>query len=130
MEEFHSDAVRAYQQGLYVSAVFLSGGTLEGLLAFALKRREAEAVEEYNKKNRTSRPLTEWALNDLVDVALKLKLIGEGSAKAAQAVRDFRNLIHPGKLLRRSRPRWDALATMGLAAVAEVSRSLSGRMST
>ena len=82
----------------------------------------------YKKLHGRSRNLTEWALNDLIEVAQQLDLVGEGPAKAAQAVRDFRNLIHPDRLLRRSRPRWDALAAMALGAVAEVSWSLSGRI--
>lgn len=112
-----------------MAAVFLSGGILEGILTFALNRREAEAKESYKELGRQARELSAWSLEDLITVAQNLNLIGEGAAKAAHAVRDFRNLIHPERLARRSRPRWDALATMSLAAVAEVSRSLRDRMS-
>ena len=130
LEEFHREAAAVYERGQHIASVFLSGGILEGVLTFALNRREAEAKEKYRELRRQPRELPEWSLEDLITVAQSLNLIGEGPAKAAHAVRDFRNLIHPERLARRSRPRWDALATMSLAAVAEVNRSLSGRMST
>jgi hypothetical protein len=128
IEMFHANAVSAYRQENYVAAVVLAGGALEGLLTFALKRREDRAREEYKKLQRRAREIDDWTLVDLVGIAVKLGSIGEGPGKAADALRDFRNLIHPYKLVRRSRPQWTALAVMALAAVAEVSRSLRGRM--
>ena len=130
LEQFHQEAVGAYQRQHYIAAVVLAGGVLEGMLTFSLKRNEAAATEEYRKLRSRSRAIAEWNLNDLIDISVKIGLVGADSARAAQAVRDFRNLIHPEKLSRRSNPRWDALATMALAAVAEVSRSISGRMKT
>ena len=126
--EFHKEAVSAYQAKNYVAAVVLAGGVLEGILTFALLRRGEEAVEEYKRLRNRSQELANWSLNDLVEVAARLNLVGESPAKAANAVRDFRNFVHPYRLLRRSRPRWDALATMALSAVAVVSESLQGRI--
>lgn len=123
LEEFHREATAVYERGQHIAAVFLSGGILEGMLTFALKRRESEAKAKHKELGRQARELSAWSLEDLITVAQNLKLIGEGSAKAAQALRDFRNLIHPERLTSRSKPRWDALATMSLAAVAEASRA-------
>jgi hypothetical protein len=128
IEQFHAEATQAYEQKRYVSAVVLCGGALEGLLTFALGTRLDDANKAYAQKGRRRIDLSRWDMADLVDVAAELQLIGEGPAKSANAIRDFRNLIHPARLLRRSTPRWDALAVMSLAALAEVCRSLSGRI--
>lgn len=98
------------------------------MLTFALKRRETEAKSLYRQLRNLSRSPSEWSLEDMIEVARRMALIGEGPAKAANAVRDFRNLIHPDKLLRRSQPRWPGLAKMALGAVVDVSASLSGRI--
>lgn len=132
LQQFHTEAVDAYHNKRYVAVVILCGGVLEGLLTFALMKHQPEAKEEYRRYRKTKAGrvanIPDWRLEDLIEIASRLELIGKGAAKGATAVRDFRNLIHPYRLLRRSRPRWDALAAMALAAVAEISRSLRGRM--
>ena len=129
LQQFHTEAVDAYGAKRHVAAVVLSGAVLEGMLTFALMKRESEAKQAFQTRTgRRSRAISEWRLEELVEVASRLGLIGETAARAAPAVRDFRNMIHPHRLLRRSQPRWDALAALALAAVAEISRSLSGRI--
>ena len=129
LQRFHREAADAYRGKRYVAAVVLSGSVLEGILTFALMKREMEAKEQFQRMRGTKpRSIPEWHLDDLIEVASQIGLVGETAAKAAPAVRDFRNMIHPYKLLRRSQPRWDALAALALAAVAEISRSLSGRI--
>ena len=131
VRQFHEEAVDAYRADRHVAAVVLSGAVLEGILTFALTRREAEARRErQTATGRRPRSIAEWRLKDLIETASRLGLLGETAAQAAPAVRDFRNMIHPYRLLRRSRPRWDALAPLALAAVAEISRSLGGRIQT
>lgn len=130
LNQFHEEAVDAFGNERYVAAVILCGGVLEGLLTFALAKHQSEAKEEYRRLVQKAKipRISEWHLEELIEIASRVDLISKSAAKGASAVRDFRNLIHPYKLLRRSRPRWDALAAMALAAVAEISRSLSGRM--
>jgi hypothetical protein len=128
LEMFHAQAIAGFQEGHYVSAVVLAGGVLEGLLTFALARNQESAAEELRKLGRSPKDLSDWSLGDLSEVAKRLELIGDGPAKAVDAARDFRNLIHPYRLLRRSDPRWNAIAAMALGAVADVSGSLRGRM--
>ncbi len=128
LEQFHSEARAADDQERPIAAVILCGAILEGMLTFALKRRETEAKSLYRQLRNLSRSPSEWSLEDMIEVARRMALIGEGPAKAANAVRDFRNLIHPDKLLRRSQPRWPGLAKMALGAVVDVSASLSGRI--
>jgi len=95
-----------------------------------LKARDAEARDSYKAWQEKSRRPSDWSLEEKIEVARRMKLIGEGPAKGASAVRDFRNLIHPEKVLRRSKPRWPALAQLAIAAVVDVSGSLSGRIGT
>ena len=129
LQRFHREAADAYRGKRYVAAVVLSGSVLEGILTFALMKRETEAKEQFQRmREKKPRAISDWHLEDLIEVAEGLGLIGATAAKAAPAVRDFRNMIHPYKLLRRSSPRWDALAGMALNALAEISRSLSGRI--
>jgi hypothetical protein len=129
LEQFHAEATEAYRAERYIAAVILCGGVLEGLLTFALTTRESDAKERLQKTVKGSvRGIPQWHLEELIEVASDLGLVGKSAAQAAPAVRDFRNMIHPYRLLRRSEPRWDALAAIALAAVAEISRSLSGRL--
>lgn len=129
LQQFHTEAVDAYAANRHVAAVVLSGAVLEGMLTFLLMKREPEAKKAFEAaRGRRARAVSGWRLEDLVEIASRLNLIGETAARAAPAVRDFRNMIHPYKLVSRSQPRWDALAALALAAVAEISRSLSGRM--
>ena len=114
-----------------MAAVILSGAVLEGILTFAMMRRESEATDAHQGTNcKSKHRIPEWRLEELIEVAVKLKLLGRSASEVAPVVRDFRNMIHPYRLLKRSKPRWDALAPLALAAVAEISRSLGGRIQT
>jgi hypothetical protein len=128
LEQFHAEACSADDSERPIAAVILCGAVLEGMLAFALRRRDQDATTYFRKSHNSSKPLTQWTLEEMIDVAAGIELIGTGPAKGANAIRDFRNLIHPDKLTRRSAPRWPALAKMALAAVADVSASLKGRI--
>ena len=69
----------------------------------------------------------EWGLHQFVEVAGKLALIDPDTAKQTRLAKDFRNLIHPGRSIRKQRAcdRGTALATT--AAVELVSRDLQAR---
>ena len=134
VEQFHKEAVKAWEQGLYIATVVLSGAVLEGLLTFALTTRQPEAQQKFREKygkKADDRPLPrDWYLTELIDIAHSMNLVGESAKDGAWAVKDFRNLIHPCKLLDRSRPRWRALATAALAAIEDISASLAGRLAS
>lgn len=83
------------------STIILCGGILEGMLLGVLRGRLEEAVDSYGRLGKgPTKPLEEWRLNDLVDVAKDLGLLSRGSASLSHAVREFRNLIHPAVQLR------------------------------
>ena len=83
------------------SSIILCGSVLEGLLINELKPNIQNANQEYQTlKSKTAPVLEKWDLADLVEVASKLQLFPKGTIHLTHAVREFRNLVHPGKLLR------------------------------
>lgn len=39
---------------------------------------------------------TRWALNDLIEVCVDVKLVPIGTGMVSSATRQYRNLVHPG----------------------------------
>jgi hypothetical protein len=92
-------------------ATVLSGSVIEALLLWALKARThvdlrvaVDAVDSQRLFSPRKKPdigeLDRWDLVDYILVAKELKEIGEDAATIANKVRDFRNLIHPGRSVR------------------------------
>lgn len=79
------------------SRMILAGGLIEALLLDALLGDETRAR---GCANASPKSLDEWSLATLIDVAVDLGLISEGPKQHGHAVRDFRNLVHPGKEMR------------------------------
>ena len=82
-----------------LSAIFLIGSTLEGiLLGLASKNPAVFNKAKSSPKNKDTnkiRPLNEWTLSSLIDVACEVGFIKEDVKKFSVVVRDFRNYIHP-----------------------------------
>ncbi|MDM1551186.1 hypothetical protein [Empedobacter falsenii] len=81
-----------------LSAIFLIGSTLEGLLlGVALKN-----IKEFNQANSSPKDkdgkvkqFPMWSLSNFIDVAYELKLLNLDVKKFSHTLRDFRNYIHP-----------------------------------
>jgi hypothetical protein len=85
------------------SRMILAGGLIEALLLDALKEVEPLALAASTApKDRTKavKPLDQWALGSMLDVAVELKIIDVAAQKFGHGVRDYRNLIHPGLEIR------------------------------
>ncbi len=83
------------------SCVILCGGILEGMLLDVLKRDEQQARSAYQKKKGKEVPdLDQWDLVDLVNVAKDLGVLSKSAEYLGHGLREFRNLIHPGKQVR------------------------------
>ena len=65
-----------------------------------------------------------WDLHEFVEVASELALIGDQTTKQARLARNFRNLIHPGRSLKRGETCDRGTALAASAAVELVSRDL------
>lgn len=134
VSQFHMEAVEAFKAKRHVAAVVLCGAVLEGMLTSALMSCEAEAQVQFRTKHGDKRAAerpspADWYLSELIDTASSMNLIGQTAKDGAWAVKDFRNLIHPLKLMDRSPPRWQALALGALAAIADIGPSLADRLS-
>lgn len=104
---------------------------VEGLLTWTLSRREEEALKSRSAtKDRQgqAKPLAEWNLSNLIEVAVELQLMGRTAKQAYWALKDFRNFIHPYNLLRQSARPDPALAMSSIAAVLEIVRILRGNI--
>lgn len=83
------------------SCVILCGGILEGMLLDVLKRDEQQARSVYpQRKGKEVSDLDQWDLVDLVNVAKDLGLLSKSAEYLGHGLREFRNLIHPGKQVR------------------------------
>jgi hypothetical protein len=81
-----------------LAVIFLCGSTLEGILLGTASSRAKDfnqsAISPKDKQGKV-KPFQDWTLNDLINVARDLSLIGEDVKKFSHALRDFRNYIHP-----------------------------------
>ena len=87
----------------YLSVLFLTGSTLEGLLLGyamqypkAFNSSPAAPKDEYKK----IKAFGNWTLSDLINVAYELGLLNEDIKKHSHTIRDFRNYIHPKEQLK------------------------------
>ena len=59
-----------------------------------------ESKARSSSKAPKENDLKKWDLDNLIDVAVELKYINIGVEKLSDAVRHYRNLVHPGNELR------------------------------
>lgn len=78
--------------------ILLSGGLIEALLLDALSV-DIDKARSSSKAPKES-DLKKWDFEDLINVAVDLSVINPGAEKLGDAVRHYRNLIHPGNELR------------------------------
>lgn len=89
---------RALSARAPLAVIFLCGSTLEGiLLAVAGTKAKEFNQSTLSPKDKLGKvkPFNEWTLNDFINVARDLNLVGEDVKKFSHALRDFRNYIHP-----------------------------------
>ena len=85
----------AFVSRCWKSAIILSGGSIEALLLYFLLTDENLARSAKNAPSEKN--LNKWNLQNLIDVAVELNSELEGVKKLSHSVREYRNLIHPGK---------------------------------
>jgi hypothetical protein len=89
---------RAFVAKCWKSVIILSGGAIEAMLTDLLLKNRSEA--QSSAKAGKGSDITKWGLSELIEVAVDLDLVTAGAQKLSHSVRDYRNLIHPGKELR------------------------------
>ena len=90
------------------SILALCGSMLEAVLVSILQRSEATARKKHselfpNKKHpdRQGRPIDEWELYEFIAVSTSLNILDDDSRRIANALKDYRNVIHPMVEIRR-----------------------------
>ena len=101
LEELH----KAEMASALKSRLILSGGLIEGFLLDALLSVEATALAakkaDIDRTSGKAKPLDEWNLSNLIEVAFELGLVTKDTHSLSNSIREYRNLVHPG-LERRS----------------------------
>jgi hypothetical protein len=83
--------------------VFSCGSAVEGMLFADASNNQKlynTAVAAPKDKTGKVKPLADWSLENLINVAKEVGRIGESAKNFAQPLRDFRNYIHPREQLK------------------------------
>ena len=113
------------------AATVLAGSLVEALLLWAIRQKNLaeiqSAVQTTKLPKSTPSDTLEWNLNQYLEVAAALNIIDPETAQQTKVAKDFRNLIHPGRAIRKGLTcdRGTALSTS--AAVELVMRDLKIR---
>jgi hypothetical protein len=88
--------------GADLAATVMMGGLLEGLLlarinAMTDKSPAFKAKTSPKDKTGKTKQLTEWGLQNYIEVAHELKWIRQTAKDVGEVLRDYRNYIHPQK---------------------------------
>ena len=114
-----------HRVGARKSTVILAGGILEGVLLDRLR-----TVPEAAKTASGSLPrnaVVSWDLGQLVDAAESLGLLPRGVVQISHGLREFRNLVHPGRQLREGIALSENEAGLAVHVVEIVLKALSRR---
>ena len=129
LEEYYEHARKALAVKAYLGAVVGCGAVAEGVLTWALKRNEPPANTAQKARKHKKKPIEEWPLKVLIDVARELDLLTDEAEQICHTIRDYRNLVHPYRRVQGS-PRFDeALALSGFRAVARIVQAVGGTAS-
>jgi hypothetical protein len=97
LEKIIVEIQKAFVSECWKSVIILAGGSIEAIL---LDRLSYDADRARAAKSAPSCELSKWDLSELIKVAVKMKIVELSAERAANAVRMYRNLIHPGVELR------------------------------
>jgi hypothetical protein len=93
----YEEIQRVQIAGAHKATIILSGSLTEALLLNALQVDETKAK---SSSKAASGPLTRWDFHDLLQVAIDMGLLNPGVTDLAKGIKDYRNLIHPGREVR------------------------------
>jgi hypothetical protein len=97
----------AVRNGEWKAATVLAGSVIEALLLWRLRQfTEQERTDAMNRyltaRNLKPRPPSdplEWTLPQMIETSAELKFLRPNTLTEARQSKDFRNLIHPGRVL-------------------------------
>jgi len=86
---------RAYISECWKSVIILLGGAVEAILTDLLISNLSQALCAQSAPQK--KDIKKWGLSDLINVAVELKLVSTSVEKLSHSLREYRNLVHPGK---------------------------------
>jgi len=92
LERDYNELNKCFDSGCYKSVLILSGSLIESVIVEYFLNKLPDGFNE--KKILSS------SLGDLLDLALSEKLINDRIKSLSTVVKDYRNLIHPGREIR------------------------------
>ena len=92
LERDYSELNKCFDSGCYKSVLILSGSLIEALIV--------EFFINNLPNGYTEKKLLKLNLGDLIDLGLSVKLIDERIKSLSTVIKNYRNLIHPGRELR------------------------------
>jgi hypothetical protein len=99
-----ANAHRALGNGEFKAATILAGSVLEALLLWAIRAADPERLAHALTKLVGGAPDGRgpefWHLHDYVRVAQAMSMIDATTVTLVRLTADYRNLIHPGRVLR------------------------------
>ena len=124
---------RSLANGEWKAATVLGGSIAEALLLDSLKQHKgspfsaeiAALVSASTLDRKPHKELDRWDLHELTAVALEVSVIDQETAAQCRIARKFRNLIHPGRVLRLQIECDRGTALSAVAAVEHVIRDLT-----
>ena len=125
-----SSSQEALNNGQWKAATVLAGSAIEALLLYAILQQSAPereaALTSVRQRVRLDDPRPEnWTLSQYVEMGLELRQIAQESAIQIRLAKDYRNLIHPGREIRKHQRSDRATALSAMAALHHVIRDLS-----
>jgi hypothetical protein len=94
-----SVASSALRNGEWKAATVLSGSVIEALLLWALQTAHASAIEAQGIGPK-KKSLDQWELGDYIDAVDKFHCLEPNTIIEVKRAQAYRNLIHPGRLIR------------------------------
>lgn len=96
-----SEVLAVHRHKAWKATVVLCGGIIEGMLldSLLLEEDDAKGALKSLRNRKRSKQIEKWDLFDMVDVARELGFLRGASSYLGHAIRELRNLIHPGKSL-------------------------------
>lgn len=112
------EAERCLSVGAFSAAVVMVGSALEAVLLDALLVDPKRTLATEAAKGKDP-DLRRWHLPALIDVAAERGLLKKGADKLSEWIKDHRNLVHPGRMLREDQhvTKADASASVAVLAV-------------
>lgn len=98
LERDYQDIQNTFMARSWKAVIILCGGAIEAILLDQVSQNSASARAASSAAKEHD--LNKWDLSHLIDVAVELKLITASAEKLSDAVRSYRNLVHPGNELR------------------------------